>query len=123
MQTIPLLFLLLTDAATTAAAMRSCASNHDCQLNGKCSAAGVCQCDPAWTGDQCHRLALLPANPDSGLQDPILSSWGGSVLQNHTDGVWHMYVCRRSFMLEPGPAPFSNGGRGNTQGPNASTGY
>ena len=71
-----------------------CCSNDDCQLNGVCdTSTGVCRCDVAWTGERCHRLALLPAEGDSGLQDPVLSSWGGSVLQNTSDGTWHMYVC------------------------------
>lgn len=68
-----------------------CSTNWDCQLNGKC-AAGICDCDAAWTGERCQRLHLLPAHADAGLQDPKLSSWGGSVLQDPSSGTWHMYV-------------------------------
>jgi hypothetical protein len=64
-----------------------CKDNADCQLNGACL-NGACKCDPAWTGERCQRLDLLPASIDAGLQDPVLSSWGGSVLQNETDGTW-----------------------------------
>lgn len=67
-----------------------CTSNWDCQLNGRCAPSGRCECDPWWTGERCQRLALLPAQPDAGLQDPVLSSWGGSVLHNASDGTWHM---------------------------------
>ena len=80
----------------------SCANNNDCQLNGKCltsadtlspgETVGSCACDPGWTGDQCELLDLLPAKVDNGLQDSFYGSWGGSVLQNTTDGTWHMYA-------------------------------
>ena len=40
----------------------------------------------------CEVLNLLPAKPNGGLQDPLLSSWGGSVLHNATDNTWHMYA-------------------------------
>jgi hypothetical protein len=68
-----------------------CTTNFDCQLNGACK-AGVCECDAAWIGEQCERLNLLPTRVDNGLQDAELSSWGGSVLYNATDGVYHMYA-------------------------------
>ena len=64
-----------------------CKNNGDCQLNGACI-DGKCDCDPAWTGSRCQRLNLLPASIDAGLQDAQLSSWGGSILQNATDGTW-----------------------------------
>jgi hypothetical protein len=64
-----------------------CRNNADCQLNGAC-VNGACKCDPAWTGARCQRLNLLPASINAGLQDPLLSSWGGSLLQNATDGTW-----------------------------------
>ena len=73
-----------------------CVTNSDCQLNGACKAStGRCTCDAGWVGEQCHSLDLLPTPLDSGLQDPVLSSWGGSVLQNATDGSWHMYAEER----------------------------
>lgn len=68
-----------------------CKDNEDCQLNGACT-RGRCECDPAWTGSRCQRLNLLPGSINAGLQDARLSSWGGSVLQNTTDGTWHMYA-------------------------------
>ena len=61
------------------------------RFQGRC-AGGRCSCDTGWTGEQCQRLDLLPASADAGLQDPELSSWGGSVLQNKSDGTWHMYA-------------------------------
>jgi hypothetical protein len=78
-------------AASDANATWRCENNTDCQLNGAC-VSGVCQCDKGWTGLRCHRLALLPLAPDAGLQDPVLSTWGGSVVFNATDSTWHMYV-------------------------------
>ena len=84
-----------TPAPPPPAPIFECVSNSDCQLNGKCggTAAGVCECDPAWTGERCQLLNLLPAAADAGLQDPLLSSWGGSVLQDHAaSGTWHMYA-------------------------------
>ena len=70
----------------------TCTSNDDCQLNGQCTATGACVCDPAWKGESCELLNLLPATIDAGLQDPLLSSWGGSVLQDPVSGAWHMYA-------------------------------
>ena len=76
------------------------ATDYDCQLNGKCTATtprepkhhNTCVCDATWKGEMCEVLNLLPAKPDGGLQDPVLSSWGGSVLHNATDNTWHMYA-------------------------------
>eukprot|EP00041_Stephanoeca_diplocostata_P018731 m.395498 g.395498 ORF g.395498 m.395498 type:complete len:415 (+) comp21102_c0_seq5:197-1441(+) len=68
-----------------------CEKNFDCQLNGQCF-SGSCICDPGWTGRNCHRMDLLPAPEKNGLQDTHLSSWGGSVLHNNSEGTWHMYV-------------------------------
>ena len=80
-----------------------CVTSSDCQLNGACKAStGKCICDAGWVGEQCHSLDLLPTPLGSGLQDPVLSSWGGSVLQNATDGSWHMYVEEREKERERG---------------------
>ena len=68
----------------------ACATDHDCQLNGRC-VAGACACIPSWTGPQCQYLNLLPAKPNAGLQDPTGSSWGGSILQE-PDGSFHLFA-------------------------------
>eukprot|EP00040_Diaphanoeca_grandis_P000352 m.15181 g.15181 ORF g.15181 m.15181 type:complete len:490 (-) comp10471_c0_seq1:134-1603(-) len=68
-----------------------CTTNSGCQLNGRC-VAGICECDPTWTGDHCERLHLLPAAESNGLDDPVYSSWGGSVLYNTSDDTWHMFA-------------------------------
>ena len=56
--------------------------------------AGSCECDAAWLGETCSRLALLPAPRDAGYRRSdaggLVSSWGGSVLQRN--GTWHMFV-------------------------------
>eukprot|EP01051_Picozoa_sp_SAG22_P010536 SAG22_NODE_954_length_6332_cov_4.111343_3_plen_462_part_00 len=59
------------------AAPFACSSDADCQLNGVCRSAR-CDCDAAWQGDDCGRLAfdgdseLAYGGPQSGV-----SSWGG----------------------------------------------
>ena len=50
----------------------------NCSLNGACTAAGKCSCDPAWVGDHCQTLALLPATLESGLRQFNVAAAGGS---------------------------------------------
>ena len=67
-----------------------CRSDDDCSLNGKCI-SGTCQCRPAWKGDRCETLNLLPATKGAGYRGVDdghnTSSWGGAVLQG-PDGKW-----------------------------------
>jgi len=81
--------------ATTGGA--SCSTSLDCWLNGDCS-AGVCVCDPAWTGSSCNILAEQPAHqlwpPPDTLPSNIStlpSAWGSTIVQDET-GIFHMYV-------------------------------
>lgn len=69
-------------------------------MNGVCT-AGACACDPAWETAPnaklgCSTLSLLPASRGTGLHTLDggcnTSSWGGSVLQDETTGVWHMWA-------------------------------
>jgi len=39
------------------AAASTCATEHDCQLNGRCL-NGRCDCYAAWQGEHCETLAL-----------------------------------------------------------------
>ena len=59
-----LLVLLLLHAGGRAS---GCTSTLDCSLNGDC-VDGVCDCDPAWKGDQCHELFQLPVLPGTCLR-------------------------------------------------------
>lgn len=64
-----------------------------CSLNGVLSdgGSGSCICDKQWTGPECERLKLSPAEANAGLQSPgNFSSWGGSVLQDGNTGIYHM---------------------------------
>lgn len=74
-----------------------CETDLDCSLNGRCTAAGVCECKPAWRGWQCSTLNLLPARPGAGLNTSDvggpLSSWGGTVNLGD-DGKYHMHVAQ-----------------------------
>lgn len=46
-----------------------CRSEEDCSLNGRC-VESKCECRPAWLGDRCERLHVLPpihgAGPEAG---------------------------------------------------------
>ena len=64
--------------AAAAAAAGSCKTEHDCGLAGDCS-GGKCDCDAAWTGPTCTRLALMPTAEESGMRRASHASWGGSV--------------------------------------------
>jgi hypothetical protein len=73
-----------------------CSTALDCGLNGVCR-SGKCVCRPAWTGDRCQTLALLPANLSAGYRHVTesgqnISSWGGSVIWSSEDKLWHMFA-------------------------------
>jgi len=65
-----------------------------CSYNGRCTASG-CDCDSGWKGEYCHALDLLPASNGSGLNQlhgpPFISTWGGSVVYDHSSSLYHMY--------------------------------
>lgn len=73
-----------------------------CSLNGDL-VNGSCRCDPAWRGDDCGELALVPAaSLDGAYQTKVNmsdcavscgpSSWGGLPLRNETDGMYHLFA-------------------------------
>ena len=71
-----------------------CRSVRDCSHNGECSSAtSLCDCQPAWTGDRCQTLRILPAVRNTGLVSKDgganTSSWGGTV-SRADDGSFHM---------------------------------
>ena len=73
-----------------------CETDIDCSLKGLCTNR-QCSCDPAWTGDHCQLLNLLPASLSAGpgFHGPGTghdgtSSWGGSVV--HQGDTWHMFA-------------------------------
>ena len=69
-----------------------CETDLDCNLGGICiEDTKTCQCSKEWTGDDCGRLNLLPAELDNGFQPPDSSSWGGKVVED-SSGEYHMYV-------------------------------
>jgi hypothetical protein len=73
----------------------SCSSAWDCTLNGECSAAGVCECYPPWTGSaSCEALAFAPSPVQRGFPAPghNETSWGGSIVLDPVGGQYHMYV-------------------------------
>ena len=91
--------LVCTRSAATspgAGAVPQCAVDADCSLNGVCNTAtGTCDCDAAWLGDSCSRLALQPTPLNAGYQGKdgrgAISSWGGTVMEGDP-GTWHMVV-------------------------------
>eukprot|EP00658_Telonema_sp_P-2_P078652 TRINITY_DN7418_c0_g1_i6.p1 TRINITY_DN7418_c0_g1~~TRINITY_DN7418_c0_g1_i6.p1 ORF type:complete len:606 (+),score=78.46 TRINITY_DN7418_c0_g1_i6:190-2007(+) len=71
----------------------SCTTALDCSLNGEC-AASRCNCLPAWKGDRCDVLNLIPmSSPRDGdaYRSTDRSSWGGSVSRG-ADGLYHLFV-------------------------------
>ena len=71
-----------------------CDTDEDCSFNGDC-VNKICQCYPAWKGNHCAQLNILPTNKTSGYQNfeggMNVSSWGGSVILGK-DGKYHMYA-------------------------------
>ena len=74
----------------------SCGTDADCSYNGVCGADARCDCAPAWRGDRCQTLALLPTTQGAGLrsrdQGTNTSSWGGAVLLDPATGLQHMWA-------------------------------
>jgi hypothetical protein len=70
-----------------------CSGPEDCSYNGKCETSGTCTCKPAWSGEYCERLAVIPGLKSLGYQgvegSSRLSSWGGAPLIGD-DGLYHM---------------------------------
>jgi hypothetical protein len=81
---------------TRATSLMICKTDAQCSYNGRCT-SGVCECDPAWHGEQCATLNLMPAHHGAGLNvsdaDGPLSSWGATVTRGD-DGVYHMYAAQ-----------------------------
>ena len=77
----------------------NCTDDWDCSLSGVCSAAGVCECDPWFTGPACSFLNLQPAESltSQGLQAPSYFSWGGHTLRDEASGDYHLFA---SFMCD-----------------------
>ena len=88
-QRLQLVLLLLPAAAA--------ARTEPCSLNGERLPSGSCSCDPGWTGARCSSLAVAPsrvlwpqlADGDPRSTDSSSLSWGGSLLQDATTGLWH----------------------------------
>eukprot|EP00536_Pseudo-nitzschia_multiseries_P010338 jgi/Psemu1/25625/gm1.25625_g len=58
-------------------------------------APGVCGCFPGWKGRTCEVLDLLPVDPQRiglRLPDRDSSTWGGSVVYDRDDGLYHMFA-------------------------------
>jgi hypothetical protein len=70
-----------------------CTGDLSCSFNGVCSAAGTCECEPAWKGRFCETLAVEPGGRQLGYQASEgglrLSSWGGAPLRAD-DGTYHL---------------------------------
>ena len=69
----------------------ACETDLDCSLNGACM-NGVCDCDAAWKGDQCHELYQLPTSVTGDIKVENVSTWGAGTLQNKVDGKFHLYA-------------------------------
>eukprot|EP01051_Picozoa_sp_SAG22_P006635 SAG22_NODE_440_length_10484_cov_19.751661_9_plen_429_part_00 len=68
-----------------------CDTDFDCSLGGEC-VAGKCKCDPAWHGEHCAELNLLPAKATAGYNPSAnnSASWGGNPVLGE-DGDWHFF--------------------------------
>ena len=77
-----------------------CTTDWDCSLGGECS-NGICNCDPWFTGEDCHYLNLqAPVDTEAGTCGRNFDSyfsWGGHTLIESSGGsnTYHLYA---SFM-------------------------
>ena len=93
------MMMVTTLWAAAATLATGCEDDMGCSLNGACSAAGECACDPPWTGPTCGRLgfAKSPAAATGayGLGTPFaVTSWGGNAIRR--GDTWHLYVTEMS---------------------------
>eukprot|EP01060_Flectonema_neradi_P040868 TRINITY_DN946_c0_g1_i9.p1 TRINITY_DN946_c0_g1~~TRINITY_DN946_c0_g1_i9.p1 ORF type:complete len:462 (+),score=98.84 TRINITY_DN946_c0_g1_i9:69-1454(+) len=69
-----------------------CKTEDDCSFNGKC-VEEKCVCNKQWTGAYCGVLKFAEAESrELGLRRNDISSWGGSVLYDEKDGLYHMWA-------------------------------
>lgn len=88
-------WVVVTGTAIQGAHDGRCSTDLDCALNGDCQ-NGQCHCRPPWTAvPNCSVLAFaeprLRGEAYQGFGTDI-SSWGGSVAYDPTDGLFHMFV-------------------------------
>ncbi|GMH80697.1 hypothetical protein TrST_g6054 [Triparma strigata] len=81
--------------AAAVASSSACTTSSDCGLNGDC-VDKTCSCDPAWTGDTCTSLNLIPlsaeAAEDGAYKHGTSTSWGANVAFCDEDNLYHMFV-------------------------------
>ena len=84
-----LLLLLLPLTLASAEPQGGCGSDHDCHLNGRCT-AGACVCKPWWRGDRCTLLNFQrAASLQQGIFQREVSTWGASVIFSDKDNLYH----------------------------------
>eukprot|EP01050_Picozoa_sp_SAG11_P017395 SAG11_NODE_2506_length_3275_cov_2.399559_1_plen_155_part_00 len=90
---------------------KGCTSTADCSGNGVCASATACRCDPAWAGDKCQILHLVPGSVASGLRQINVpatapappggvyntipgntSTWGGATVYDEATKTWFMWA-------------------------------
>ena len=87
-----------------------CKSAADCSGNGVCASATTCRCDPAWAGDKCQTMHLVPGSVTSGLRQIDVpadgagapnngstipgntSTWGGATVFDPATKTWFMWA-------------------------------
>lgn len=68
----------------------SCATDLDCQLNGRCT-GGACLCDAAWNGTNCELLRLEPGR--LAYAPAASTAWGGGPpVRDDASGRWVIFV-------------------------------
>lgn len=81
---------------------RRCNSDWDCSLAGNCTPEGQCQCDPWAEGVDCSYLKFQPVDKARlGYLHEQHTSWGGSIVQSATTGLYHMFVSEILCKVDP----------------------
>ncbi len=72
---------------------KRCNSDWDCSLAGTCTPQGQCSCDPWADGVDCSYLKFQPVDKTRlGYLHERHTSWGGSIVQSATTGLYHMFI-------------------------------
>ncbi len=89
---ICLFYTLIPFVLSSTPESNQCATDMDCQLNGRCTVGGNCECYPGWSGLSCSHLNLGPTRrvwPPHN-QVGLTNSWGGSIIE--TRSLQHLFA-------------------------------
>eukprot|EP00039_Didymoeca_costata_P005662 m.83474 g.83474 ORF g.83474 m.83474 type:complete len:337 (-) comp12923_c0_seq1:386-1396(-) len=85
-----MMLLLLSTLLFACTSYGYCSDIPKCNMNGVYeTSSGTCDCDAAWEGTECEKLAVLPVPKENGYKQEHVSSWGGNAIYINETGLYH----------------------------------